>query len=485
MSEIMKHFRNIKRYHFLFAVAASILFLSLLGYAGKNNVYADYSVDILKVPQLAVVFEGIKDGKYPWNIIGGKQQEDPKDDTQLTADSGNKGNYAENTKGNEEDKSNSANNNNIEKPRTDKTPGKGNNKPPTSQNPQGNEPDKGSTDVASGTAIDSGTNKGNDTGKNVNTGNGTDAQTTGKGDSTGKDSTGKDSTGKDNTGKDSTGKDSTGKDNTGKDSTGKDSTEKDNNTDKENTTDKNNNTSGSTDKGSKGDKPVKGSDTDKNTDKDTGKDGSTGKDNNSGSGTKTNFAYETVEKSYFKDALFIGDSRTVGLSEYSGWTEPTYFADVGLTIYDIFDKEIAEVNGKKLTVDKALAKQKYGKIYIMLGINELGTGTTKTFVAEYKKVLEEIQKLQPEAIIYIEGIMNVTKKKSDSDAIFNNKNIKDRNNGIATLADNKTKFYIDVNEAITDKTGGIPEKYTFDNIHLKAAYYKIWTEFLLKHGVVK
>ena len=477
MSEIMKHFRNLKRYHFLFAVAASTLLLSLLGYAGKNSVYADYSVDILKVPQLAVVFEGIKDGNYPWNIVDGNPKEAPEDGKQLTADSGKTGDDTKNPIGNEEDTSNPADNSKVDRPGPGKTPGEGNNKPSAGKNSQGNEPDKDTSEVASGTAIDSGKKGTNepmdsnkDSGKNNNTGNGTDTQTTGNDGSTGNDVSG---------------------------STGKDSTEKGSNTgkgsvpDKDSTTDNNtnnpDNNSGSTDKGSKGEKPVKGSDTDKNNDtgKNTGIDGSTGKGSNSGSGTKTDVKYETVKKSYFKDALFIGDSRTVGLSEYSGWTEPTYFADVGLTIYDIFEKEIAEINGKKLTVDKALAKQKYGKIYIMLGINELGTGTTKTFVAEYKKVIEEIRKLQPDAIIYIEGIMNVTKKKSDSDPIFNNKNIKDRNNGIATLADNKTTFYIDVNEAITDKTGGIPEKYTFDNIHLKAAYYKIWTEFLLNHGVVK
>ena len=207
-------------------------------------------------------------------------------------------------------------------------------------------------------------------------------------------------------------------------------------------------------------------------------------DNETGSEQDT-YQFETVKESYFDDALFIGDSRTVGLSEYSGWKNPTYFADVGLTIYDVFDKKIAEVNGKKYTIDKVLEKKQFNKIYIMLGINELGTGNTKIFIKEYKEVIEKIQKLQPEAIIFVEGIMNVSKKKSDSDPIFNNKNIKDKNDHLALLADNKNIFYIDVNEAITDKTGGIPQEYTFDNIHLKAAYYNIWTKFLMKHGIVK
>lgn len=195
--------------------------------------------------------------------------------------------------------------------------------------------------------------------------------------------------------------------------------------------------------------------------------------------------FTPVDESYFNDALFIGDSRTVGLSQYSGWTNPVYYASVGLTIYDVFDKEVADVNGQKLTIDNALQKQKFGKIYIMLGINELGRGTTESFAREYSKVITRLRELQPDAIIFIEGIMNVSKKKSDSDPIFNNINIKARNDAIKELADNSTVFYIDVNEAIVDDTGGIPEDYTFDNIHLKAAYYKLWTDFLLEHGIVK
>ena len=195
------------------------------------------------------------------------------------------------------------------------------------------------------------------------------------------------------------------------------------------------------------------------------------------------FQFQEVTRDYFKDALFIGDSRTVGLSEYSGWKEPTFYADEGMSIYDIFQRKIANVNGREVTIIDALKAKSYGKIYIMLGINELGTGTTKTFVHQYRKVIEKIQTLQPNAIIFVEGIMNVTKEKSSKDPIFNNINIKKRNVGLSHLANNKEIYYINVNEVLVDKKGNIPSEYTFDCIHLKAAYYKIWTEFLLKHGV--
>lgn len=195
--------------------------------------------------------------------------------------------------------------------------------------------------------------------------------------------------------------------------------------------------------------------------------------------------FTKVDESYFDDALFIGDSRTVGLSEYSNWKNPTYYADVGLTVYHVFDKEIAKVNGETMNIDQALQRQKFGKIYVMLGINELGRGTTETFAAKYSQVIGRIRELQPDAIIFIEGIMGVSKKKSDSDPIFNNKNIQERNAAIETLADNSSVYYIDVNQVIMDASGGIPSEYTFDNVHLKAAYYDIWTNYLMEHGVIR
>jgi hypothetical protein len=195
--------------------------------------------------------------------------------------------------------------------------------------------------------------------------------------------------------------------------------------------------------------------------------------------------FTKVDESYFDDALFIGDSRTVGLAQYSNWKNPVYYADVGLTVYHVFDKEIAKVNDVTMTIDQALQKQKFGKIYVMLGINELGRGTTETFAKKYEQVIGRIRELQPDAIIFIEGIMGVSKKKSDSDPVFNNKNIQERNAAIASLADNSTVFYIDVNQVIMDDSGGIPSDYTFDNVHLKAAYYSIWTNYLMEHGVIR
>lgn len=198
------------------------------------------------------------------------------------------------------------------------------------------------------------------------------------------------------------------------------------------------------------------------------------------------YEFTTVTQDYFDDALFIGDSRTVGLQEYSGWDNPTYYASIGLTVYDMFDTPIVEEeDGTKITIEEALQKYQFGKIYLMIGINEMGTGTVDSFMDTYNAAVAHIRELQPDALIFVEGIMYVKQEKSETDPIFNNPNIKERNDRIALLANNHDIFYIDVNEVVTDETGNLNPEYTYDEIHLLGKYYSVWTDFLLKHGIVK
>lgn len=194
-----------------------------------------------------------------------------------------------------------------------------------------------------------------------------------------------------------------------------------------------------------------------------------------------------VEESYFDDALFIGDSRTQGLKEYGGFSEKvTFYSKTSLTVYDLFEKNKAFIKEeeKTLTLEQALTAHQFQKIYLMIGINELGTGTPKTFLASYADAVNKIRELQPEAIIYIQGIMRVGSEKNASDPIFNNENINVRNAEIATLADNQTVFYLDVNEVVCDENGNLYDSWTFDQIHLKAKYYQVWKDYLMSHGVV-
>ncbi len=191
------------------------------------------------------------------------------------------------------------------------------------------------------------------------------------------------------------------------------------------------------------------------------------------------YAFTEVTQEYFDDALFIGDSRVTGVQLYSGWDNLTYYAEGGMTIYSMFQCKAAKENGRTLTIEEALQERSFGKIYLEIGINEMGTGTVDSFMAAYEEAVSHLRELQPDAIMYVK------QSKSESDPIFNNPNIQARNDRIAQLADGENIFYLDINEVVTDETGNLNPDYTWDEVHLLGKYDMMWLEYFCSHAIIK
>ena len=201
------------------------------------------------------------------------------------------------------------------------------------------------------------------------------------------------------------------------------------------------------------------------------------------------YKLQPVEQDYFKDALFIGDSRTVGLCEYGSLKETAAFlAKESINVYNVLDKELryTDFDGESWdsTVEEALERETYGKVYVNLGVNELGIGTTYMYYEKYRELLELIRAYQPDALIFIQGIMHVSYDKSSSDSCRNNTVISQRNYSISTLANGRDIFYIDMNPYVCDEDGDLYEDYSGDGIHLKAFAYEYWDRSLLENAIV-
>ena len=186
--------------------------------------------------------------------------------------------------------------------------------------------------------------------------------------------------------------------------------------------------------------------------------------------------------SYFDDALFIGDSRTVGLYEYGGLGNAEVFAHSGMSIYKVFNEEFELQSGEMTTLETALQTKKFGKVYIMLGINELGYDFAQT-VERFSEAINLIRQLQPEALIFIQANLHITNKKSEESDLFNNTNINHFNQAVGELADGKQIFYLDVNPLYDDEEGGLSEEFTTDHAHILGKHYVEWVDFILQNAV--
>lgn len=199
----------------------------------------------------------------------------------------------------------------------------------------------------------------------------------------------------------------------------------------------------------------------------------------------TTYDYVLENDSYFNDAAFLGDSRTLGISDYAGLDGADFFCDNGMTIYKLLEDSgvTFQRTGEKVDMKKVLQENHYGKIYIMLGMNELGYGDTPMYMKQYLKVIRQLREWQPEAVIYVMANLHVSREKNNMETEFNNININDKNVAAARLANGRDVFYLDCNPLFTDEEGYLQAELTFDGVHLYAQHYDKWRTFLMEHGV--
>ena len=192
---------------------------------------------------------------------------------------------------------------------------------------------------------------------------------------------------------------------------------------------------------------------------------------------------DKVNDNYFDDALFIGDSRVEGFKLSSGLSTGFFATKTGASITDLSRDEIIRYHGRSYTIYEYLRENKFAKIYIKTGINELGWAYPEVFIDKYREFIENIKDLQPDAVIYVESIIHVTKSLNDSSDVFKNSKIDKQNERIMKMVRETGVNYIDLNEIFTDSDGALAEDAANDGVHMNTSYLKRWLDYLKCHVV--
>ncbi len=214
---------------------------------------------------------------------------------------------------------------------------------------------------------------------------------------------------------------------------------------------------------------------------------------NIGENPKKDFSYAgTVKASaavadgYFDDACFIGHSMVVGMRYYMDMNNADYYAVNGISAkrmltYDQFTLADGETTG---TLSAALAEKSYGKAYIMLGVNEMGTSDydRQSFESSMRSLISLVKSSQPAAKIYIICILPVTRAESDSSANYNLDNIVIFNKLLQNISADTGAGYLDFFTLFADGDGYMPtECAASDGIHPVQSQYAVMRNYLKTH----
>ena len=182
----------------------------------------------------------------------------------------------------------------------------------------------------------------------------------------------------------------------------------------------------------------------------------------------------------FEGALFIGDSRTEGMRFYSGVENADFFSGKSMNVDKVLKGAEVNVGGQEISLQDLLKKKSYKKVYICLGINELGWTSKDSFTQSYGSLIDQVKEAQPDAKVYVELLFPVSSKKSSSDKIFNNTNIKACNDRLVKLAKEKEVGYLDPSPPLVDTTGSLKMEATTDGVHINSDYCVKWAVYLAR-----
>ncbi len=175
-----------------------------------------------------------------------------------------------------------------------------------------------------------------------------------------------------------------------------------------------------------------------------------------------------VGDEFFADAAFLGNSLIDGFRLFSGLDTCDYYCATSMTVAGA-DDLIAQ-----------MSQEQYGKIYILLGINEIGYDVDY-FIDLYQDMLDTIRENESDADIYIMSLTPVSAYKSSTSDVFTMDRVREYNDALRSLADENECWYVDLCDALAGDDGYLPSEVTTDGVHFTASEYKVWLDYLKTH----
>ena len=195
-----------------------------------------------------------------------------------------------------------------------------------------------------------------------------------------------------------------------------------------------------------------------------------------------------VDLSYFSDAALLGDSLTVGFSDYSinlGGALICGYTGVGPDAIVNRSAVKSPTRGQEVALD-VLAAAQPRKLYILLGTNTLTTlGASDRFLAYYGQMLDMLREaLGEDCVIYVQSIPPVRPSAAAEKPGLASDVLRGVNEQLAQMAASKGCVYLDLWEALADGEGNLKEMLAApDGVHLSAGNgYGAWVTYLRNHA---
>lgn len=206
-------------------------------------------------------------------------------------------------------------------------------------------------------------------------------------------------------------------------------------------------------------------------------------------------ASSSVKKSYFDDVAFVGDSVSLKLSYYASSTGKLggaqFFTAGSLgsanALWEVSDESVHPYYlGVKTLVEDCIQQSGVKKVYIMLGMNDIGLYGIDDTVKNFETLIGKILQKSPNVQIIVQSMTPMTSTSTILGSSLNNTSIKEYNVKLSQLCEKKGWSFVDVASVMYDAQGNnLNRSYCSDpdglGVHFTEAGCEAWINYLYTH----
>ena len=200
---------------------------------------------------------------------------------------------------------------------------------------------------------------------------------------------------------------------------------------------------------------------------------------------------ESQCEQFFSDAVFVGDSLTLGWKNYnnkmlennSNFFGKTRFLcegsyGVGHAFDPISDSSLHPIyGGEQHYLWDSIAMMGAKKVFILFGLNDLSIYGVDGTAELFDQLLENIKAKSPGVQIFIISAMYMYK--GSERPKLNNPNLYLLNQALVDLCNKRGYEFLNIASHLIDENGYVPEQYSSDHyVHQTYAAYDIWAQIL-------
>jgi len=189
---------------------------------------------------------------------------------------------------------------------------------------------------------------------------------------------------------------------------------------------------------------------------------------------------------FFDDAAFIGDSISYSLMVYNtrhgGLGSPLFLVRGSLSLHNT-QNGMMEVyfQGKNMAPWDALAASGVKKVFLHLGMNDIGYWGIDDTMLHWETFLGHIREVCPDIEVYIQSLTPVWFRVQEK--LLNNDNVDLYNERLKEFAEANGCHFVNIAPYFKDYTGGLAKPYCADDfVHMTEEGNEVWTRVLLAYA---